>query len=187
MLPIVKPVSCRQDVNRRISIFMRLENTPSRRDILKIARRLNAGGLTVLKTSPAGTTENGAYRVAALAKTGVVSAVPVGLDVFPSCPGIEMPGYSQLFLWNRTTAQMLRCAQCEHERFLTVPMSPLARPRSGPPAVNTLLSENVEEAVFKNRKARGRVSSRRKSRSPPRARCKARKASATTTGAGALR
>jgi hypothetical protein len=68
-------------------------------------------GLIVLHTSPAGTTENGACRVAALAKTGFVSAVPVGLDVFPTDPGIEMPGYSQLFLRNRTLAQKLRCAQ----------------------------------------------------------------------------
>src|SRR5664279_2998364 len=66
-------------------------------------------GLTVLQTSPAGTTENGACRVAALAKMGFVSAVPAGLDVFSTGPGIEMPGYSRLFLRNRTPAQKLRC------------------------------------------------------------------------------
>ena len=36
-------------------------------------------GLTALQTSPAGTAENGACRVAALAKTDFVPAVPVGL------------------------------------------------------------------------------------------------------------
>jgi hypothetical protein len=77
----------------------------SRRDILKIARRLNAGCLTVLQTSPAGTAEKGACRVAALAKTGFVSTVPAGLNVFPTGPGIEMPGYSRWFLRNRTPAQ----------------------------------------------------------------------------------
>ena len=39
-------------------------------------------GLAILPTSPAGTVENGTYRVATLAKTGFVSAVPAGLDVF---------------------------------------------------------------------------------------------------------
>jgi hypothetical protein len=68
-------------------------------------------GLTVLQTSPAGTIENGACRVAALAKMGFVSAVPAGLDIFSNYPGIEMPGYSRLFLRNRTPAQKLRCAR----------------------------------------------------------------------------
>jgi hypothetical protein len=45
-------------------------------------------GLTVLQTSPAGTIENGACRVAALAKMGFVSAVPAGLDVFLNYPSI---------------------------------------------------------------------------------------------------
>jgi hypothetical protein len=63
--------------------------------------------------SPAGTIENGACRVAALAKTDFVSAVPAGLDVFSTCPGIEMPGYSRLFLRNRTPAQKLRCTPAE--------------------------------------------------------------------------
>jgi hypothetical protein len=30
-----------------------------------------------------------------------VSAVPAGLGVFPTCPGIEMPGYFRLLLWSR--------------------------------------------------------------------------------------
>jgi hypothetical protein len=33
-----------------------------------------------------------------------VSAVPAGLEAFPTGPGIEMPGYFQLFLRNRTPA-----------------------------------------------------------------------------------
>jgi hypothetical protein len=32
------------------------------------------------------------------------SAVPAGLGVFPTCPGIEMPGYFRWFLRNRTPA-----------------------------------------------------------------------------------
>jgi hypothetical protein len=37
-----------------------------------------------------------------LGEDGFFSAVPVGLDVFPIGPGIEMPGYFRWFLRNRT-------------------------------------------------------------------------------------
>jgi len=40
-----------------------------------------------------------------LGEDGFVSTVPAGLDIFSTCPGIEMPGYSQLFLRNRMPAQ----------------------------------------------------------------------------------
>jgi len=45
-------------------------------------------GLAVLPTSPIGTTENSACRVAALAKTGV-STVPAGLDFFQPVPALK--------------------------------------------------------------------------------------------------
>jgi hypothetical protein len=51
-------------------------------------------GLTVSPSSPAGTTENG------------VSFQPSrGTRFFQTFPGIEMPGYFQVFLRNRTPAQ----------------------------------------------------------------------------------
>jgi hypothetical protein len=49
--------------------------------------------------SPAGTIE------------GRVSAVPAGLDVFPTGPGIEMPGYFRWFLRNQNAGLKLTCSR----------------------------------------------------------------------------
>jgi len=57
----------------------------------KIARSFNCGINRKKRQSPVGAAE--------------ISSVPAGLDVFPACPGIEMPGYFRWFLRNRTPAQ----------------------------------------------------------------------------------
>jgi hypothetical protein len=62
-------------------------------------------GLAILPTSPAGTVEYGACRVATLAKTGSFQPSLRDSAFFQLGPGIEMPGYSQLFLRNRAPAQ----------------------------------------------------------------------------------
>jgi hypothetical protein len=71
----------------------------SRRDILKIARRLNAGFSQYRHPVPQGRL-----------KTAFLFNRPCGTRFFQTFPGIEMPGYFRLFLRNRTTAQQLRRA-----------------------------------------------------------------------------
>jgi hypothetical protein len=56
------------------------------------------GGLMVLQTSPAGTTENGVCCVGSPAKTGFVSAIPAGLGVFPDLPLVFTGRETGIFL-----------------------------------------------------------------------------------------
>jgi hypothetical protein len=58
-------------------------------------------GFDGISSSPAGTAEIGVC-ASRIGEEGFFSAVPVGLDVFPIGPGIEMPGYFRWFLRNRT-------------------------------------------------------------------------------------
>jgi hypothetical protein len=60
-------------------------------------------GLTVSQQVPQGRLKKRLPR-RSLGEDGFFSAVPAGLGVFQTYPGIEMPGYFRWFLRNRTAA-----------------------------------------------------------------------------------